>query len=229
MSYTWTSKTLQTSNIVQSREFDIALDGYVDTLNGGIDRENLPVDFVNLKDSTQAATYNSGRHWIIGNCVPPASELSGDGAFASPGYNPRGNFIIGYRYDSNAVNGGGGVAYWKAGTITGVEEGMMTLTYTQSSYIPKYWTYFYASGVGTDPVAKKAFRIFIRYNGVVVFEGDYEYHMWMTRTHTATFPVPTGDGVIEVGFGVLPQVGDSNLQVILSFVGGQIHAFNRRR
>lgn len=229
MSYTWSAKTLQNSNIVQSREFDVALDNYADTFNGGIDRENLPVNFINLRDSGVAATYNSGKHWIVGNCVPTADLVDGDAVFASPGYNPRGNFILGFRYDSDAINGGGGIYYWKAATLTGVEEGMMTLTYTQSSYIPKYWTYFYASGVGPDTVAKKAFKIYIRYNGVVVFEGDFEYHMWMTRTHTATFPVPTGDGVVEIGVEVLPQKQDADTQVILSFVGGQIHAFNRRR
>lgn len=229
MSYTWSAKTLQNSNIVQSREFDVALDNFADTFNGGIDRENLPINFINLRDPARAAPGNSGKHWIIANCVPDPANLNGDARFALGANNPRGNFIIGFRYDSDLINGGGGISYWKAGQITGVEEGMMTLTYTQSSYIPKYWTYFYASGVGPNTVAKKAFKIYIRYNGVVVFEGDYEYHMWMTRTHTATFPVPTGTGLIEVGVEVLPQKQDADDQVILSFVGGQIHAFNRRR
>ena len=228
MSYRWTSKTIEDKNILQSREFDIALDGYVDELNGGIDRENLPLGAVVLTDRSQAAAFNSGRHWIFGNNVPEKKFQDGDDIFNLPGYSPRGNTIVGLRYDSDIVNGGGGIAYWKQVVLDGVEEGMMTVTYTQSSYVPKYWTFFKANG-SVESVARKTFKTYIRYNGVVVYSGDYEYQMWMTRTHTATFPVPAGDGVIEIGVSLNPQRDDSDDQVVLSLVGGQIHAFNRRR
>lgn len=228
MAYTFSARTIEDKNIVQSREFDVALDTYVDTLNGGIDRENLPVGSVQLNDRSQAAVYNSGRHWIFGNNVPDKAFLDGDAIFAAGANNPKNNFIIGFRYDSDKVNGGGGISYWKSLQVADVEEGMMTITYTQSSFIPKYWTYFYASGAAST-VARKNFRIFIRYNGVVVYTGDWEYQMWLTRTHTATFPVPAGDGLIELGVELRPQKDDADTQVILSFVGGQVHAFNRRR
>ena len=90
MSYTWSAKTLQNSNIVQSREFDVALDKFADTFNGGIDRENLPTDFINLRDFNRAAPGNSGKHFIIGNCVPTADFLNGDAPFAAGANNPRG-------------------------------------------------------------------------------------------------------------------------------------------
>ena len=228
MPYTFSSKTIEDDNIVQSREFDVALDAYVDTLNGGIDRENLPVSSVQLNDRAQAAVYNSGRHWIFSNNVPDKAFLDGDDIFAAVANNPRNNFIIGFRYDSDKVNGGGGVSYWKSMQLADVEEGMMTITYTQSSFVPKYWTFFAASGAA-QTVARKNFRTYIRYNGVVVYVSDYEYQMWMTRTHTVTFPVPAGDGLIELGVELRPQKDDADTQVILSFVGGQVHAFNRRR
>lgn len=228
MTYTFSAKTIEDKNIVQSREFDVAVDNFVDTLNGGIDRENLPVGGVVLTNRSQATAYNSGRHWIFGNNVPERKFQDGDDVFAIASNNPKGNFIVGLRYDSDIINGGGGVSYWKDCQLDGVEEGMMTITYTQSSYIPKYWTYFYGSAAAKT-VARKLFRIFIRYNGVVVFTGDYEYQMWMTRTHTATFPVPAGSGLIEIGVAVNAQKDDSDDQVILSLVGGQVHAFNRRR
>jgi hypothetical protein len=228
MPYTFSSKTIEDDNIVQSREFDVALDAYVDTLNGGIDRENLPVSSVQLNDRGQSAVYNSGRHWIFGNNVPDKAFLDGDDIFAIFANNPRNNFIIGFRYDSDKVNGGGGVSYWKSMQLADVEEGMMTITYTQSSFVPKYWTFYLASGAA-QTVARKNFRTYIRYNGVVVYVSDYEYQMWMTRTHTVTFPVPAGDGLIELGVELRPQKDDADTQVILSFVGGQVHAFNRRR
>jgi hypothetical protein len=228
MPYTFSSKTIEDDNIVQSREFDVALDAYVDTLNGGIDRENLPVSSVQLNDRGQSAVYNSGRHWIFGNNVPDKAFLDGDDIFAAVANNPRNNFIIGFRYDSDKVNGGGGVSYWKSMQLADVEEGMMTITYTQSSFVPKYWTFYLASGAA-QTVARKNFRTYIRYNGVVVYVSDYEYQMWMTRTHTVTFPVPAGDGLIELGVELRPQKDDADTQVILSFVGGQVHAFNRRR
>ena len=228
MPYTFSSKTIEDDNIVQSREFDVALDAYVDTLNGGIDRENLPVSSVQLNDRGQSAVYNSGRHWIFGNNVPDKAFLDGDDIFAAVANNPRNNFIIGFRYDSDKVNGGGGVSYWKSMQLPDVEEGMMTITYTQSSFVPKYWTFYLASGAA-QTVARKNFRTYIRYNGVIVYASDYEYQMWMTRTHTVTFPVPAGDGLIELGVELRPQKDDADTQVILSFVGGQVHAFNRRR
>jgi len=228
MPYTFSSKTIEDDNIVQSREFDVALDAYVDTLNGGIDRENLPLAGIQLNDRAQSAVYNSGRHWIFGNNVPDKSFLDGDDIFAVGAKNPRNNFIIGFRYDSDKVNGGGGVSYWKSLGLADVEEGMMTITYTQSSFVPKYWTFFASSGAALT-VARKNFRTYIRYNGVVVYASDWEYQMWMTRTHTATFPVPAGDGLIELGVELRPQKDDADTQVILSFVGGQVHAFNRRR
>ena len=104
----------------------------------------------------------------------------------------------------------------------------MTITYTQSSFIPKYWTYWYNSGAASK-VARKYFQIFIRYNGVMVYEGEPEYQSWLTRTHTVTFPVPAGDGIIETGIYLPKQVDDSDLQVVLTLLAGQIVAFNRRR
>lgn len=228
MSFTWTAKTIEDKNIIQSREFDVSVDNFVDTLNGGIDRENLPVGGISLTNKAQAAAYNSGRHWIFGNNVPDRKFQDGDALFAAGANNPKGNFIVGLRYDSDLINGGGSPAYWKSCPLDGVEEGMMTVTYTQSSYIPKYYTFFYGSGAASS-VARKLFEVTIRYNGVVVFTGDYEYQMWLTRTHTATFPVPAGTGLIEIGVSVNQQKDDSDTQVILSLVGGQVHAFNRRR
>jgi hypothetical protein len=227
MPYTYSGKTIEDKNIVQSREFDNATDVYVDTFNGGIDRDNLPVNAVDIKERGEPLI--AGRHWFSGNCTVNPAELNGDGAFtALAAYHPRGNFIIGYRYDSNDVSSGGNIKYWKSLSLDGVEEGMMTITYKQWSYIPKYWTYYRISGA-SEIVAKKYFQIYIKYNGVVVYRGEPEYQMWLTRTHCATFPCPAGDGLVEVGFSVPEQRDDSDLQVILTMLGGQISAFNRRR
>lgn len=227
MPYTYSGKTIENQNIVQSREFDNAVDVYVDTFNGGIDRDNLPINAVDIKEKGEALI--AGRHWFSGDCTINPTELDGDDAFtALAGYHPRGNFIIGLRYDSDLVSGGGKTTYWKSLALTGVQEGMMTVSYTQSSYIPKYWTFYRLSGA-TEIVAKKYFQIFIKYNGVVVYRGEPEYQMWLTRTHTATFPVPAGDGLVEVGFALPEQRDDSDGQVILTMLGGQISAFNRRR
>lgn len=226
MAYTFSTRSIANPNIVQSREFDVALNGYVDTINGGIDRDNLPLDFVDIKED--GAPLIAGRHWFIGSCTIPDNFLAVDGVFTLANNSPRGNDIVGLRYDSDIVNAGGSINYWKSLQLVGVEEGMMTITYTQSSYIPKYWTYYYNSGAA-GIVAKKYFSIFIRYNGVVVYQGEPDYQAWLTRTHTATFPVPTGTGLVEVGLYLPEQVDDVDDQVILTLLGGQISAFNRRR
>lgn len=226
MAYTFSAKSIQNSNIVQSREFDTALDTYVDTINGGIDRDNLPLDFVDIKED--GAPLIAGRHWFVGGCTPGTQFLNRDDVFTLAANSPKGNDIYGLRYDSDLVNAGGSINYWKNLSLVGVEEGMMTITYTQSSYIPKYWTYYYNSGAAAI-VAKKYFKIFIRYNGVVVYEGEPEYQAWLTRTHTATFPVPAGTGLVEIGLYLPEQAGDVDDQVILTLLSGQIVAFNRRR
>jgi hypothetical protein len=227
MSYTWSSKTITNDNIVQSREYDKAVDTYVDTLNGGIDRDNLPLDVIDLRKDSQV--FSVGRHWIFANCTPSADNSADDGVFSALVANhPRGNNIRGLRYTSDLVNGGGNISYWKSSTLVGVEEGMMTITYTQSTFIPKYFTYFYNSSAAAT-VARKYFSIFIKYNGVTVYAGEPEYQSWLTRTHTATFPVPAGDGLIEIGFYLPQQSGDSDLQTVLTFLSGQVVAFNRRR
>ena len=227
MGYTWSKKTITDGNIVSSREFDNAVDTYVDTLNGGIDRDNLPLDIVDLRE--QSDVLSIGRHWIFGNCMPSATYSSDDGVFSALIANhPKGNHIRGLTYTSDLVNGGGNIAYWKSATLSGVEEGMMTITYTQSTFIPKYFTYFYNSGAAAT-VARKYFSIYIKYNGVTVYQGEPEYQSWLTRTHTATFPVPAGDGQIEVGLFIPKQSGDSDLQVVITLLSGQIVAFNRRR
>lgn len=227
MSYTWSKKTITNDNIVSSREFDNAVDIYVDTLNGGIDRDNLPLDIVDLRE--QSNPLSVGRHWIIGNCTPAANTSQDDGVFSGLLVNhPKGNHIRGLGYTSDIVNGGGNISYWKGATLSGVEEGMMTITYTQSTFIPKYWTYWYNSS-STAKVARKYFSIFIKYNGVTVYQGEPEYQSWLTKTHTATFPVPAGDGLVEVGLFIPKQEGDSDLQVVITLLSGQIVAFNRRR
>lgn len=227
MAYTWTKKTITDGNIVSSREFDNAVDTYVDTLNGGIDRDNLPLDIVDLRE--QSDVLSIGRHWIIGNCTPAANTSQDDGVFSGLLVNhPKGNHIRGLGYTSDIIDGGGNITYWKSAPLSGVEEGMMTITYTQSTFVPKYWTYWYNSS-GAAKVARKYFKIFMKYNGVVVYEGEAEFQSWLTKTHTATFPVPAGDGLVEVGLFIPKQEGDSDLQVVITLLAGQIVAFNRRR
>lgn len=227
MSYRWNRRSIENDTLVNGRELDISINDYVDLLNNGVDRENLPEDGV-TKDMVfdqNIAVYAEQK-----SCAIDEGFCGQDLIFnASSSTAPRGNNIFGLRY-TDSVNLRQGGSWIKAANASidnlNVYEGMLTVDWRCKSYIPKYRTFYDGT---SDYVAPKYVQWQIRYNGNVVYESGPMFTQWNNVYCTATFPVATGNGNITIHYKLPELISDSNQSVVFYFFGGQITTMNRRK
>tara|TARA_R110002126_G_scaffold43090_8_gene123786 strand:- start:5430 stop:6113 length:684 start_codon:yes stop_codon:yes gene_type:complete len=227
MAYRWNRRSVENKTVTNGRELDISINDFIDVMNNGIDRENLPeagVDKAMIFDQN-IAVYAEDKSCAINEGFCGQDKIYN----ASASSNPRGNEIFGLRY-TDSVNLRQGGSWIRASNAAldalQVFEGMLTIDWRCKSFIPKYYTFYNGT---SDYVAPKFVQWQIRYNGNVVYESGPQFTQWNNVYCTATIPVATGTSNISIHYRIPELISDSADSVVFYFFGGQITTMNRRK
>jgi hypothetical protein len=226
MPYRWRYNSITGSMIVNAREYDKNYSQYTSLLNGGLDRDNFPVNSIEHDDFEDRAV---GRFGLMNNInAEDDYTTSADGNFTGGTVNPRGNQIRGLRYEESPLEGGG---FWiPIGSVLALEceEGVANIRFHINSYCPKYYHY-YTRGT-TSEVARKSRQFKIEVDGVEVSRTSEIFPQFHCTNMMTQVPVSKGNHEFQVYIKVPPQgVGDSSGAVVLNYWGGQLSVHNRRR
>ena len=224
MPYRFTKQDIVPSTIVQSREFDNALGTYVDVMNGGMDRDNLPYAGVGSA-SCKGSLFQQIK--IVPNINAPDDELLPDANFVEPTPNRMGRLMYGYRYADDPVNAGDGFA---PATIQAFDcnEGMLEISWQCAEAKTQYWSYW--RNHSTSKVALKYMQWEIRVDGNSVYKSCGQYEIMNTSIHRCTIPISKGNHEISVHWRVPPQRDDTDQnQVVAVWWGGCLTMINKYR
>jgi len=227
MAYRWNRRSLENETITNGRELDISINDYIDLMNNGIDRENLPEGAVTrdmIFDQNLCLYYEKK------SCAINEGYCGRDELFNSAtAKHPRGNELWGLHY-TNSVNlrQGGNWIQAENAALENIQvyEGMLTIDWRCKSFIPKYRTFYTQT---SEYVAPKYVQWQIRYNGNVVYESGPQFTQWNNVYCTATIPVATGNGNITIHYKLPELISDDPKSVVFYFFGGQVTAMNRRK
>ena len=228
MSYQWRYNSITGSMIVNAREYDKNYNQYVSVINGGFDRDNLPVNSITHDDFEDRAV---GR-WLTVDNINVYDDYStfNDANFSGGTVNPRGNSIRGLRYESAPIEGGGSwFQVGETGTLQ-CEEGMAVIRFHINSFVPKY-NHFYKIGT-TDRVARKTRQWKIEVDGVEVSRTSEIFPVFHCTQMFVQVPISKGNHEFAV-YCKVPAMkeGDdtTNKSTVLAYWGGQLSVHNRRR
>lgn len=228
MPYRWTKNQIQEETLFQSREFDNALGNYVDVVNGGLDRDNVPQDTITAT-FVPNSTFSSIK--VFSGINASDADLGEDQEYTG-GVNPLDRKLYGFRYGESPIQGGGG---WINATTQNLntEEGMLEVSWSCSQLINIYWSYENDSGGSLDGerVALKHGQWRILVDGNPVYYSMDIYDVMHTSVHKVNVPISKGSHTIQVQWNVATQkTGDEDqTQVIFNWWGGQLVCLNRYR
>ena len=226
MPYRWRYNSITGSMIVNAREYDKNYSQYTSVLNGGMDRDNIPVNSIEYDDFEDKSL---GRFMMVNNInAIDDYGISSDTAFAGGTVNPRGNQIKGLRFEEEPIEGGG---FWfpvgDVGTLE-CEEGVANIRFHINSYCPKYY-HFYTRGT-TTRVARRSRQWKIEVDGVEVSRTSEIFPQFYTTNMHVQVPISKGNHEFQVYCKVpAQQPGDAAGLVVLNYWGGQLSVHNRRR
>lgn len=224
MPYRFTKNDIKTATIVQSREWDNAVGNYVDVLNGGMDRDNLPENCIPI-DSIKDQFCHKINIWSIK--AAPDADLLPDQNYVTPTPNRLGRLMYGYRYGDTPTNSGGGLVTATSQVML-CEEGMLEISWHCSELKTQYWSYW--KNFSTDKVALKYAVWEIMVDGNKVYAGPAQFEIMNTSIHRCTIPISKGNHTISVGWKVpLQRDDDDQNQVVFNWFGGQLVAINKYR
>ena len=76
MAYRWKDKKILQDTIIDAKKVDQAFNNYVGVINGGIDRENIPINSIG---TTEARTACFGKMEMTDNLNADVNDISFDG------------------------------------------------------------------------------------------------------------------------------------------------------
>lgn len=226
MSYKWRGALNPTGSLlINARDYDKNYNTFVQTINGGMDRDNIPVNSITSAMFNNNAVGSTGYINNI-NCKDDYGTVT-DTLFSGGVTNPRGNTIKGLHYDDNPIHDGG--FYFQIGSTLTLpcEEGMVDIRFRLNSFIPKYYHYYITNT--TDRVAYKWRQFKIEIDGVEVSKTSAIYPTFHTTIMECNVPVSKGNHEIKVYCKVAGRRNDNKGSVILQYWGGQLMAHNRSR
>ena len=224
MPYRFTKADIISGSIVQSREFDAAIGNYVDVMNGGMDRDNMPYGGV-TSASTSDGIFQQIK--IFTNINPTDTDLGPDANYVLPTPNRLGRLMYGFRYEDGDVGSGGG---WQVATTQTIEceEGMLTVDWGCAEAKTQYWSYW--KDHTSEVVALKWGSWQIRVDGNSVYTGAAQFEIMQNSIHRCTIPISKGTHSISVHWYVpLQRDDDSQEQAIFVWWGGQLTMINKYR
>ena len=223
MGYRFTKEDIRTQQIVDSRQFDQAVGTFVDVLNGGLDRDNIPQGSI----GTSQMNDNVFCKMFFLNDQFAADEYQNIDA-NTDGISPnRPNCQLGdMTYGKEPLMSGGG---WVEGPKMSIvsEEGMLEISWHCSEVKGQYWAYY--KNHTTARVALKSSQWEIRIDGNAVYTGPDQYEVRNTFIHRCNVPISRGAHTISVHYRVQRQKEDGEDSVILNWWGGQLVGINRYR
>lgn len=224
MPYRFSKADIISGSIVQSREFDNAVGNYVDVMNGGMDRDNLPYAGV-TSASCQGGLFQSIK--IFDNINPTDTDLQPDANYITLTPNRLGRLMYGYRYGEEPVNSGDGWALATTQSID-IEEGMLSIDWQCSEAKTQYWSYW--RNFTTSKVALKIGQWQIRVDGNNVYTSPAQFEIMNTSIHRCTIPISKGSHEISIHWRVPPQRDDTDQnQVVFSWWSGLLTVINKYR
>ena len=222
MPFRWSKNKIETSCIVESKQFDQAYANYASVINGGIDRDNLPLNCIT---ATQAGANTFGKMVIKDNIANPNDTTYQDTNYGTvpSDNNPRGNGIGGLTYDREPVNQGD--SFFEI-TSQGLacEEGMMLIDFKVNTFIPQYYTYYRA--FTTNKVALKSVRFQILVDDVIVYQSGEAFERFKTHVLNVAVPISKGQRTVKIKAAVRGKITDTSAQVVLNYFGGQLSLHN---
>lgn len=225
MPYRWKKNIIQDKNLVESRQIDEAYSNWASVINGGIDKDNLPINCI-IRDNFIDKCV--GKVVLKDNIANPEANNYRDtnyGAVPS-NENPRGNRIVGLTYEREPVQSGGNFFELTSQSID-CEEGMLDIRWKCNTYIPQYWAY-YAIGT-TTRVALKSVQFQIRLDDVIVYEAAEVCEGMFTHVLSTQVPVSKGQKTVRIYATVQDEENETNAQVVLQWWGAQLTLHNLYR
>lgn len=224
MPYRFTKADIISGSIVQSREFDAAIGNYVDVMNGGMDRDNMPYGGV-TSASTSDGIFQQIK--IFTNINPTDTDLGPDANYVTPTPNRLGRLMYGYRYAEEPVNSGDG---WNLATTQSIDcnEGMLSIDWQCAEAKTQYWSYW--RNFTSDKVSLKHGQWELRVDGNSVYTGPAQFEIMNTSIHRCTIPISKGNHEVSIHWRVPIQRDDTNQnQVLFSWWGGLLTLINKYR
>ena len=225
MPYRWKKNVIQDKCLVESRQFDEAYSNWASVINGGLDKDNLPINCIVRDNFTDQCV---GKVVLKDNIANPEANNYRDtnyGAVPS-NENPRGNRIVGLTYERDPVQSGG-TFFEITNQSIDCEEGMLDIRFKVNTYIPMYWAY-YAIGT-TTRVALKSVQFQIRLDDVVVYEAEEVSEGMFTHVLATQVPITKGNRTIRIYARIREEENETNAQVVLQYWGGQLMLHNLYR
>ena len=223
MPYRWNKNTIDPSSIVESREFDQAHNGFVSLINGGMDRENLPLDCI---DQVHAKDNAWGKSVIVDNLYSPTEYNSIDGYYGSgpSNNNPNAVKVVGMTYGSDPIGEGGGF-FEIADTDIQSEEGMLTVQWKCNAYMPMYYSYYH-SHTNTLKSSRHRYQWRIQIKGVTVYDSPAICQPFFTTNLKISVPIGKGNNNVAIYLRYPEKIDNTNDEVLLQWWGGTLTAHN---
>ena len=225
MGYRWTKDRIEPGTIVQSRQADAAYANFSSVVNGGFDRENLPIDCIGTNSINGQSL---GKATLLENVVNPESLNIQDSKYGAPYSltNTRGNRITGLSYGSEPILEGG--AFFEvASTTVSCEEGMLHLQWRCNVQMPMYWLYY--KNFTSTTVNRKRYQWQILVNGIVVYISAAVCQPFFTTSLVTQIPISKGENFVSIKLKVPSRTNEDDSQVVLNYFGGALYAHNYYR
>lgn len=225
MAYRWKDKKILQDTIIDAKKVDQAFNNYVGVINGGIDRENIPINAIG---TSEARTACFGKMEMTDNLNADVDDISFDSNYTGTD-SPASIRVAGFRYGEPPLNEGG--TWIEAGSDNiDCQEGMLSIHWRCNSYIPKYFNYYINYGAAASNVgAQKGVSWKIEVDGIEVYRTSYVMPTHWTHTLAVNVPVPAGPREVKVYWTVPTRKNDQDAQAIFYWYGGQITLHNRYR
>lgn len=229
MAYKWDNGYVENLDIVDSRQFDNTFNNLVGSVNGGLDRENLPTNCI-------APTQIVSKNVAIASILRQKYATNTIAATASSywnafGFTTRGNNLCGVPY----INIQGGESNITAATSTvNCEEGMLSITWKCMQWINSHLTKFNAGGGYTADYSMKAVYWIIKVDGNVVAQSRSYWMNWSNVKLECSVPISKGTHEVRVEYNFANATEQDFAAIydntpIFHFWGGTIFTLNRLR
>lgn len=227
MSYKWTDGWAEDGAIVVSRTVDNGFNPQAQTINGGLDRENLPPASINRTKIVPLAVQKyfglEGQANTIMSMQTPVNDWNTG--------NDRGNDqLVGISFDDMQ---GGQSNILAASTYADCDEGMLSICWTCKNWINTYKLYFppnpAGAAVGKD-YSLKSVSWFIRVDGATVVQTRAYYKTFENVKIETSIPISKGNHKIEVLYKfAAATTEDTGGEPMLHWWSGNLSCINKLR
>ena len=224
MSHKWGSGYAEDGAIVISRVVDNAMNPMAQTINGGLDRENLPDDCIDAGRISPQQVMKVSIFSDLANT--DVTEWPSPNEWTNNDF--RGTNLAGLNYTALS---GGGSSYSATTADVACEEGMLSVRWTCKCWVNTYDLVYDTTGTAQD-FGQKAVYWIMKVDGTVVAQTRSYYMTFNNIKLETAIPVMKGTRQIEIVFVFADsQEGDYIYEAapMTHWWGGNLTAMNRIR